>query len=136
MKYTKWIGVFAFVVLVMISYQPWVYIASMNITVTGLRATGTNFGRPAVISIFLGLIAVILFLVPYLAAKRINLFVCALNLAWAIRNFVILSTCREGDCPQKEPGLYIMLAAAVIMLAVSLFPDVKLDSKNNGPSGS
>lgn len=115
-------------VLVAVSYQPWVYIASKNITVTGLHAAGTNFGKPALVSIFLGLVAVILFLVPYVVAKRINLFFCALNLAWAVRNFVILSTCREGDCPGKEAGLYLMLAASVIMLLASLFPDVKLDN--------
>ena len=129
MKYSKWIGVLAFVMLVVVSYQPWVYIASMNITVTGVRAVGTNFGKPALISIFLGLIATVLFIVPYAAAKRINLFVCALNLAWAVRNFVILSTCREGDCPDKQPGLYLMIAACLIMLLASLFPDVKLKTE-------
>ena len=126
MKYSKWIGVLAFVMLVVVSYQPWVYIASKQITVTGLDATGTNFGKPALLSLVLGVIAVLLFLLPYMGAKRANLFFCALSLAWAIRNFIILSTCRQGDCPQKQAGLYLMLAASVIMLVACLFPDVKL----------
>ena len=126
MKYSKWIGILAFVMLIVISYQPWVYIASKQITVTGLNAAGTNFGKPALLSLVMGVVAVILFLLPYTGAKRANLFFCALILAWAIRNFIILSTCRQGDCPQKEAGLYIMLAASIIMLAASLFPDVKL----------
>lgn len=118
----------AFVMLVAVSYQPWIYIESKGITVTGLHAAGTHFGKPALLSLVLGTAALILFLLPYTGAKRANLFFCALNLAWAIRNFTILSACRQGDCPQKEAGLYLMLIAAVIMMVASLFPDVKLKS--------
>lgn len=126
MKWSKWIGVLAFVMLAAVSYLPWVYIESKEITVTGLHADGTNFGKPALLSLVLGTVAAMLFLLPYTGAKRANLFFCAFNLAWAIRNFIILSACRQGDCPQKEAGLYLMLIAAVIMMAASLFPDAKL----------
>ena len=117
----------AFVMLLAVSYLPWVYIESKQITVTGLHAAGTNFGKPALLSLVLGTAAVILFLLPYVGAKRANLFFCALNLAWAIRNFTILSSCRQGDCPEKEMGLYLMLVASIIMMAASLFPDVVLN---------
>ncbi|MBE7174465.1 MAG: hypothetical protein INR73_28090 [Williamsia sp.] len=129
MRYSKWIGVLAFVVLLAVSYMPWVYIESKGITVTGLNAAGTNFGKPALLSLVLGVVATILFIIPYTTAKRANLFFCALNLAWAIRNFIVLSTCRQGDCPQKETALYLMLAASIIMLAAALFPDVELKSE-------
>ncbi len=132
MKYSNWIGIAAFVMLVVVSYQPWVYIESKEITVTGLRAAGTNFGKPALMSLTLGVIAFILFLLPYTGAKRANLFFCALNLAWAVRNYVVLSTCREGDCPDKRPGLYLMLAASILMLAASLFPQGKLNKAEPG----
>ena len=129
MKWSKWIGVLAFVLFIIVSFQPWIYVASKNITVTGLQAAGTNFGKPALLSLVLGAVAVVLFLLPYAGAKRANLFFCALNLAWAIRNFILLSTCRQGDCPEKEAGLYLMLAASIVMLVASLFPDVKIKTE-------
>ena len=136
MKYSKWAGLLGVIVLAIGSFQPWIYVASKDILVTGMHAAGTNFGKPALFSLFLSAIAAILFLAPYLAAKRTNLFVCALNLAWSIRNFIILSTCRQGDCPEKKAGLYIMLAAAIIMIAASLVPDVKLkEDQQKGVSG-
>ena len=122
MKYSKWIGVFGFVLLAVVAYQPWIYVASKQITVTGMHSAGTNFGRPALMNFFLGSIATVLFLLPYTTAKRANLFFCALNLAWSARNFVVLATCREGDCPDKQAGLYLMLIASILMLAASLFP--------------
>ena len=50
----------------------------------------------------------------------------ALNLAWAIRNYFIISACRGGDCPVKKIGLYIIVLASVVMLVTALFPDMKL----------
>lgn len=126
MRYMKWIGLLAVILLVASCFTPWVIISSKNIVVSGVDSTGTNFGKPGYIHFLLSFFFIIFHLVPTLWAKRWNLLVVALNIAWAIRNYIVISSCREGDCPEKQMGLYLMVAASFIMLLAALFPDIKL----------
>lgn len=90
-----------------------------------------NFGKPGLMNIFCSVGAGILFLLPQVWAKRTNIFFCGFNIAWAIRNFIILSRCYNGECPEKKAGLYILLAAAVVMLLMSFFPDSPIKEEEN-----
>ena len=126
MRFMKWIGLLAIILLVVSCFLPWVFISSQNITVTGVDATGTNFGKPGYIHFLVGFFFLIFHFIPKLWAKRVNLLVVALNIAWAIRNFFIISMCREGECPQKQIGLWLVLLASALMLLAALFPDIEL----------
>ena len=126
MRYMKWIGLVAVVLLVVACFMPWVFIASQNITVTGIESTGTNFGKPGYAHFVLSFFFIIFHLTPKLWAKRWNLPIVALNIAWAVRNLLIIAMCREGECPQKQIGLWLVLIASTIMLLAALFPDIKL----------
>ena len=46
MRYMKWNGPAAAVLLIISCFSPWVFIESRNITVSGIDTTGTNFGKP------------------------------------------------------------------------------------------
>jgi hypothetical protein len=133
MKYSKWIGLAGVALLVIACLLPWIEIESRNIVTTGLNSEGTNFGRPGIMNLLAGCFAAIFFIVPKIWAKRGNLFFCAFNLAWAIRNYVIVSGCFAGECPVKKVGLYLLMIASLIMVAGALFPDLKL--KDETPSG-
>lgn len=126
MKNSKWIGVAGVVLLFVAAFQPWITVVSKEITITGMDTAGTNFGKPALMNLIVSGMAAILFLLPAVMAKRANLFFCAFNLAWCIRNFIIVSTCRAGECPEKRFGLYLLLAASVIITIASLLPDNKI----------
>jgi hypothetical protein len=130
MRYMKWIGLMAVILLVVSCFTPWVFIESKNIFVSGVDSTGTNFGKPGYFHFIFSFFFIIFHLVPKLWAKRWNLLVVALNVAWAARNYFIISACRDGDCPQKETGLYMVLLASILMLVAALFPDVKLPEEN------
>lgn len=127
MRYMKWIGLAAALLLIAACFSPWVVIESRRITVSGVDATGTNFGKPG----FLHLVFVAFFLVfhfiPKLWSKRANLLVVAFNSAWAIRNFFLIATCRGGECPERQFGLYMLLLSSLLLLLAALFPDVRLD---------
>jgi hypothetical protein len=122
--------------LVASCFTPWVIIESKNIVVSGIDATGTNFGKPGYIHFVLSFFYIVFHLIPKVWAKRWNLLVVGLNIAWAIRNYFLISTCREGECPEKQIGLYLVMAASVLLMISALFPDVKLteekDNKTNG----
>jgi len=126
MRYMKWIGLLGFLLLIVSCFLPWVIIISQNITVTGVDSTGTNFGKPGYAHFLLGFFFIIFHFIPKLWAKRWNLLIVALNIAWAVRNYFIISMCREGECPVKKIGLWLVLLASVIMLLAALFPDIEL----------
>lgn len=128
-RYLKWIGLAAAALLVVSCFSPWVFIESRNLTLSGIDTTGTNYGKPAYIHFMLTGVFVLLTLVPRLWAKRVNLLVVALNLAWAIRNFFMIAACQGGECPEKKTGLLLVLLSSVIMLISALFPDMKLPAE-------
>jgi len=126
MRYMKWVGLFAVILLIVSCFLPWVIIPSKNIVVSGIDSTGTNFGKPGYTHFVLSFFFIIFHFIPRLWAKRSNLLVVALNIAWAIRNYFIISMCREGDCPEKQMGLWLVLLASILILIAALFPDIKL----------
>lgn len=126
MKHSQVIGIIAVLAMAVLCFMPWTFIASRQITVTGMHAEGTNFGRPGLFHLILGTVAAIMFLVPRIWAKRTNVFVAALNIAWAFRNYLLLSSCMMGECPEKKPALYLLLLVAVIIQIMALLPKVIL----------
>lgn len=129
MRYRKWIGFAAGVLLILACFSPWVFIVSRNITVTGIQATGTNFGKPGYFHILCAFFFLLFHLITRIWAKRTNLLVAALNAAWAIRNFFLIAACQGGECPEKKVGLYLVLLASLVMMITTFFPDMKMNSE-------
>ena len=129
MRFMKWIGLAAAVVLIKCCFAPWVFIESKNITVSGVAANGTNFGKPGYFHFLMIAFFLVFNFTPKVWAKRSNLLVTALNLAWAVRNYFVISTCQMGDCPEKKIAIYLLIPASLLMLAAALFPDMKINEK-------
>jgi hypothetical protein len=122
----KWIGLLAVILLIVSCFTPWIIINSKNIIVSGIDSSGTNFGKPGYTHFILGFFFTIFHFIPKIWAKRWNLLIVALNIAWAVRNFFIISMCREGECPEKQIGLWLVLIASSLMLIAALFPSIEL----------
>jgi hypothetical protein len=130
MRYSTWIGLMAAALLIVSCFTPWVVIESRNITISGIDAAGTNYGKPGYFHIVFAGLYIIFSLIPRLWAKRANLPVVGFNTAWVIRNFFSLAICTGGECPTRKFGLWMMLLASLLMLITALFPDVKRKSPN------
>ncbi len=126
MKYSQLLGIIAALSITAICYMPWVFIAGNNIVVTGLDSGLTDFGRPGLMDIFLSCVCAVLFAVPKIWAKRTNVFIATLNFAWSIRNFILLTTCQAGECPEKQAGLYLLLIVSFTMLLMTFLPKIAL----------
>ncbi len=129
----KWIGIAAAILLVISCFTTWVIIPSKNLVVTGVDAPGTNYGRPGYFNLLMTLFFVIFTLIPRIWAKRMNLLVAALNLAWTVRNYFVITACLAGECPEKHSGIFLLIVASVGMLVSSLFPDVRLPDQTSVP---
>jgi len=131
--FMKWIGTAAAFLLIISCFMVWVTIPSKNITVTGIDATGTTFGKPGYFHFITTLFFLLFTFTSRIWAKRINLAVTALNMAWAVRNYFVITMCREGDCPEKHAAIYLIVLASLFMLVSALLPDFKPARKNTLP---
>lgn len=120
------VGLLAVVLLVISCWMPWVVVPSRDIVVSGISAPGTNYGRPGYVHLVLAAFFLVFMLLGKIWSSRVNVFIAALNTAWAIRNFIVLTTCYGGECPLKKWGLFLMLAGSALLLVAALFPGLRL----------
>ena len=121
----KWLGVAAAIALIVACYMPWVVVESKDIVISGVDSTGTNFGKPGYFHLFFAGLYLLFVLINRLWSKRVNIFISAFNVAWALRNFAIISACSGGECPAKKAGLYVVLVSSILMLVSVLLSGAK-----------
>src|SRR5687767_2361899 len=119
MQIMKWLGIVAAAALITSLFFPWITIESRNITVSGFESAGTKFGKPGIIHLFFALSYIILLLVNRIWSLRAAIFFNALHMGWAIRNYVLISACSGGICPEKQPAIYLLVFFALMMLVTN-----------------
>ncbi|MFT3681119.1 MAG: hypothetical protein QM791_12645 [Ferruginibacter sp.] len=128
-KVLHYTGLAACIALVIACFLPWAYFADINQTFTGFYSYKNEYGRPGKFLTFVAVAVFIQMLLPKVWAKRVNLFLCALGLGYAIKTYILFSSCYNAYCPEQKPALFIMLVSAILMLAASIFPDMKMEEK-------
>lgn len=131
MRFLKWAGALAAVLLVISCFLPWITIPFKDILLTGVDTTGTNFGKPGYFHFLTASLFLLLHFIPRIWAKRWNLLVIGLNTGWALRNFLLIPACSGGICPNREIGLYLMAFSSVLMLIAGLFPQMKIPTETS-----
>ncbi len=130
-KYLHWLGIAACITLIVSCFLPWVYYADINQEFTGFYSYQNQYGKPGKFMTIFGSIVLVFMLLPRIWAKRTNLFICAITLAYAIKSYILFSSCYNNYCPQKLPALYLMVGCTVVMLISSGFPNLKLAEKKS-----
>ena len=77
----------------------------------------------------LSFIAIVLFLIPAIWAKRTNIFIGAIVFTWSLRNYILVSTCLMGECPVKQPALYALVVAGGVVMLMTLLPKLNSPKK-------
>lgn len=131
MKYSQWIGIAAAIILVIACFLPWTFHPDLNKNFTGFFSENNIYGKPGKVFIVLSAIAIIFFLIPRIWSKRWNIFFCAIVLSYAVKSFIVYSGCYRGICPDKKAGLWIMLLSSIVMMLMTLFPDIKLKDESS-----
>lgn len=126
MKYSQTIGIVASIILIGLCYTTWVYIPSLKLGLTGLNTVGTNWGKPGLLHIIFSSLSILFFLIPKIWAKRVNTFIAAINVAWAVRNYIVITSCFMGECPEKKISIYLIILVPVIILLMSLLPKISV----------
>ena len=106
-------------------FFPWVHIESRDITYGGFYSNEGTYGKPGLFHVILCALVALFILIGKVWSIRAAFFISMINIAWAIRNFFLLSACRGGICPEKQEGLYIVLIASILTTITLLFINPK-----------
>lgn len=131
MKYYKVLGLFACALVAISCFLPWTFYPDLNKSFTGFFSEENMYGKPGKVFIFLATISAALILINRIWAKRVLLFVAAINIAYLIKSYVLFTTCYSALCPVKQYGLYLLMAGAIMLMVVSIFPDMEVQSDEN-----
>ena len=129
-KIIHWLGILACITLLISCFLPWAYYNDIHESFTGFYSYGNNYGKPGKFLVIVGGVALLFMLLPRIWAKRVNLFLCALTVGYTIKTYVLFGSCYNNYCPEKLPGIYLMLFSSIVMLAASVFPEIKMRAGN------
>ncbi|HTI10999.1 MAG TPA: hypothetical protein VL832_20655 [Puia sp.] len=128
-KNSQWIGIAAALLLIGACFLPWAYFPDLQKDFTGFFSEKNTYGRPGKVFVFLSVLAILFFLIPKVWAKRANIFVGALTIAFGIKCFLLFTACYKGICPDKKLGIFLVLIASAIMTLAAILPDIKLKER-------
>lgn len=109
--------------------MPWSVLPLRNIVLSGLHAEAAGYGKPGLLTITLNSAMALFFLLPFIWAKRTNVFIAALNIAWSIRNYILLTACNAGECPQKKIAVYLLIILSFAILLCTFLPKIQAKRK-------
>jgi len=132
-KILKWIGIAACILLIISCFLPWTYYADINKTFTGFFSEQNIYGKPGKFLNFYAALSAILILLKKVWAKRVHLFLAALTFGYAIKTYILFTSCYNAYCPDKKIGIYLMMVCCVGILVAAIFPDMKLKAPSKPP---
>lgn len=131
MKFSKWIGIAAAAALIIVCFMPWTYHADVQKAFTGFFSENNAYGKPGKFLVAFSVISALLFILPKIWAKRTNLFVTGIMLAYAIKTYILYTSCYNAYCPEKKAGIYLVVLLSLLQFVMSLFPDIKIKQENS-----
>jgi hypothetical protein len=130
MKYYKITGFIACALLVISCFLPWAYYPDLHTSFTGFYSEQGMYGKPGKVFIFFAVCCLSLILINKVWAKRTCIFFAAFNTGYLIKTYVLFTSCYNTICPQKQYGLYLLILSCVLLMIVSVFPNMKLKNEH------
>lgn len=131
MKYSNLIGILASIILIIICFLPWTYHADIQKTFTGFLSEKNMYGRPGKYFLFFAILSILFFFLNKTWSKRVQLFLSGIIVAYAIKTYILFTSCYNAYCPDKKPAIYLLMIISVIILIVSIFPNINISSPNS-----
>ena len=125
-RYSKWLGLGALAALLLACFLPWAFYADVDKAFTGFFSEGNVYGKPGKFLLIFGSITTLFIFLKNAWFKRAALLLGGLNVAYAIKNFLLFGACYRGYCPEKRVGLYLMLIATIVLFITTLLPEGKV----------
>ncbi len=125
-KYSQWIAVLGSALLILSCFLPWAYYPDLDKVFTGFFSEKNTYGRPGKWLTVMAILSLLCHFLPQVFFKRLNLLLMALNLAYAIKSYIIYAACYHGYCPEKRIGIYLMLLSSILLMIAAVLPSGKV----------
>ena len=135
MKNYKKIGWLACLLLLVSCFIPLTYYADLNKNFTGFYSEQNIYGKPGMFFVFIAIVSAVLIYLDKIWAKRTHIFLCALNLGYLIKTYILFASCYNAYCPEKKFGIYLLIFSCILLFIVSIFPEMKLANKQSKEDG-
>jgi hypothetical protein len=132
LKYAHYVGIAAALLLVAACFIPWAYYPDIRENFTGFYSKQNNYGKPGKTFIFLSIVAIILFLIPKIGAKWANQVLGVVIFAYALKTYILFSSCYNTICPQVKAGLIGMMGFSTLILVCALLSKADMKLKEQG----
>ena len=129
MKYSQWIGIAAALLLAAACFMPWAYFPDLGKEFTGFFSEQNRYGRPGKLLTVFSAVMIVMFVIPKIWAKRTNMIVAGITVAFVIRSYILYTGCYGGICPEKRAGIFLLLLASVVAVVATLLPDVPVSQE-------
>ena len=129
MKYSKWIGLVIYILLIVVCFLPWTYHADLDKYFNGFFSQKDVYGKPGKFFVIFSVICILLIFVEKVWAKFMHLFFAGIIIAYALKTYHLFTSSYNAYTPEKQMGIYILVVLSIFSFLIALFPDMKL--KNN-----
>jgi hypothetical protein len=126
LKYSNYIGLAGCILLIIICFMPWTYHADVDKHFTGFFSEKGTYGKPGKFFLTYAVLAGAFILIQRVWAKRINLFLSAVFMGYAIKTYILYTSCYNAYCPDKQAGIFLLLLGCGMILFASIFPNMRL----------
>lgn len=109
--------------------MPWTYYSDIHKTFTGFFSQDNNYGKPGIFLVFYAIVSLVLIALPKIWAKRSHIFLAALFAGYAIKSYILFTSCYNTFCPEKKPGIYLVMISSLAILLVAIFPEMKISAE-------
>lgn len=135
MKFYKIIGYAACALMILSCFVPWTYYADIGKSFNGFFSEKNMYGKPGMFIVFFAVVSIVLIYLDKIWAKRLHIILSAVNIGYLIRIYILFTSCYNAYCPEKRVGIYLLILSSVVLMAVSIFPDMKIgDTEDDQPS--
>ncbi|MEP6675959.1 MAG: hypothetical protein ABJA78_12425 [Ferruginibacter sp.] len=138
LKILHWTGIAACILLIVSCFLPWTHYANDPVirdeaqrTFTGFYSYDNYYGRPGKFLSAIAIISMLMKLLPKVWAKRTDLFVTGIGIAYTARTVVEYTGSYTGIHPEIKIGLILMLVSVITIFIAALSPDINLIEKKN-----
>ena len=128
MQSIRWLAVLAAALIITACFFTWVSVDGTDYFIGGFYSGSKNqFGQPGILHVIFCGACILFFLINKVWSLRVAFFVSTLNIAWAARNFFLISACSEGVCPEKHTALYVIFIGSISLTILTAF--IQVNSK-------
>lgn len=126
MQSIRWLAVLTAALIITACFFTWVSVEGTNYFIGGFYSAKKNqFGQPGIFHVLFCSICIVFLVINKIWSLRTSFFISTFNIAWAARNFFVITACNGGVCPEKHTAFYVILIGSVALTIFTALVEVK-----------